>query len=69
MIDLQMGYSPQNLRNIRQQYNLTQKEVAQIVGVSSWNSVSRWETDVTSTNHSTMPYLRWVVLLEQLSKQ
>jgi len=30
MIDLQMGYSPQNLRNIRQQYNLTQKEVAKI---------------------------------------
>ena len=69
MIDLQMGYSPQNLRNIRQQYNLTQKEVAKIVGVSSWNSVSRWETDVTSTNHSTMPYIRWMALFEHLSKQ
>lgn len=69
MIDLQMGYSPQNLRNIRQQYNLTQKEVAKIVGVSSWNSVSRWETDVTSSNHSTMPYIRWLALLEHLNKQ
>ena len=69
MIDLQMGYSPQNLRNIRQQYNLSQKEVAKIVGVSSWNSVSRWETDVTSTNHSTMPYIRWMTLLEHLNKQ
>lgn len=65
---MELGYTPSNLKEIRAIYNLTQTEVAKIVGASQ-RMVMRWETDVNNTSaHSDMPYAKWLVLLTHIEK-
>lgn len=63
---MDLGYTPSNLRTIRVVHNLTQTEVAKIIGASQ-RMVMRWETDVNNTSaHSDMPYAKWLVLINHL---
>lgn len=63
----EVGYTPKNLQNIRHYYKLTQQQVADIVGVTNWRQVAKWEADVTLPSHSDMPHKKWLILLSYLS--
>ena len=63
----EIGYTPKNLRSLRQHYELKQQEVANIVGVSSWRTVAKWEADISLPSHADMPYRKWLILLNHLS--
>ncbi len=58
---MELGYTPANLRYLRQAYNLTQKDVAAITATSI-KQVSKWETCVKKPSHADMPLVKWLVL-------
>lgn len=65
----EFGYTPSNLKMLRKHHNLTQTDVANILGVRQ-RMVMRWETGLTSTAaRSDMPYTKWAMLLENLQKR
>ncbi|ULX34749.1 helix-turn-helix domain-containing protein [Mannheimia haemolytica] len=64
----EFGYTPSNLKMLRKHHNLTQTEVANILGVGQ-RIVMRWETELSSTAaRSDMPYTKWAELLKNLQK-
>ena len=68
----ELGYTPANLRMARKQANLTQHQVADITGTKSVDMVRRWEMSTDRHMHSTMPHMKWLLLLDaivKLSKQ
>ncbi|EFX91630.1 hypothetical protein HMPREF0027_1318 [Actinobacillus ureae ATCC 25976] len=66
--EMELGYTPNNLKAIRKAHHLTQADVAKIVGTSQ-RMVIRWETDVNNTSaHSDMSYAKWLVLLTHIEK-
>ena len=68
----ELGYTPANLRALREQANLTQQQVADITGTKSVDMVRRWEMATDRPMHSTMPHMKWLLLLDaivKLSKQ
>ena len=73
MINLpETGYTPANLRALREQANLTQQQVADITRTKSPDMVRRWEMGTDRHMHSTMPHIKWLLLLDaivKLSKQ
>lgn len=63
MIELpESGYTPENLKALRIQCNLTQKHVAEITNTKQWRTVARWEAEVDAATHSDMPLKKWQVL-------
>lgn len=63
---MELGYTPNNLKSIRAINNLTQTDVANIVGTTQ-RMVVRWETDVSKTSaHSDMPHTKWLILMNHL---
>ncbi|HFC8191899.1 TPA: XRE family transcriptional regulator, partial [Neisseria meningitidis] len=42
---MELGYTPYNLRTLRNRCKLTQAELAQIVGVKHYIQVGRWEAE------------------------
>ena len=70
MIDnMEFGYTPNNLRAVRAKYGLTQKQVAEIVGLKTWHPVKRWEAPIEASYHADMPYTKWLKLLDELSSR
>lgn len=68
MIDTpELGYTPNNLRAIRAKYGLTQKRVAEIVGLKTWHPVNRWEAPIETAYHADMPYTKWIQLINYLN--
>ncbi len=68
MIDnMQLGYTPNNLRSIRAKYGLTQKQVAEITGLKTWHPVNRWEAPIEAAYHADMPYTKWIQLINYLN--
>lgn len=66
MIDnMEFGYTPSNLKSLRQKYGLSQREVADLLGIDI-SSLQRWETDVGQKSHRDMPHTKWLTLLEHL---
>ncbi|EJU54831.1 TPA: helix-turn-helix domain-containing protein [Neisseria meningitidis] len=64
MIDSpELGYTPANLKAIRQKYGLTQKQVANIAG-ATLSTAQKWEAAMSLKTHSDMPHTRWLLLLE-----
>ncbi|SQF65672.1 putative zinc finger/helix-turn-helix protein, YgiT family [Actinobacillus pleuropneumoniae] len=64
----EFGYTPNNLKMLRKHHNLTQTDVANILGVGQ-RIVMRWETELSSTAaRSDMPYKKWAELLKNLQK-
>lgn len=64
MIDNQeLGFTPNNLKNLRQKFNLTQKDLAKILNVSCGRTVSKWET-----GYRDMPYKKWLFLIQFLKE-
>ncbi|HFC7422663.1 TPA: XRE family transcriptional regulator [Neisseria meningitidis] len=67
MIDnMELGYTPNNLRSVRAKYGLTQKQVAEITGLKTWHPVNRWEAPIEAAYHADMPYTKWLKLISYL---
>ena len=60
-----IGYTPANLRHLRQESGLTQSELGNLLGVAL-RTVQQWEADIDKTTHSGMPHKKWMTLLDQL---
>lgn len=61
----ELGYTPGNLKIIRNKYNLTQQQVAEMTGTASYRSVVKWETELNSNaQRADMPLRKWVMLLD-----
>lgn len=63
---LELGYSPNNLRYLRRSFGLTQKDVAMITGGRDYKAAGRWEAPIGSMEHADMPYAKWQMLKEYL---
>nr|DAD86549.1 MAG TPA: putative zinc finger/helix-turn-helix protein, YgiT family [Inoviridae sp. ct6Sz5] len=66
MIDnMELGYTPRNLRSIRKKYGLTQQAVADLLDVTI-SALQRWEADIDLKSHADMPIRKWFELLSKL---
>lgn len=66
MIDnMELGYTPNNLKALRQKYGLTQQATADLLDVNI-SALQRWETDVTQKSHRDMPHTKWLILLDYI---
>lgn len=70
MIDkeMELGYTPKNLRKLREMYNLKQTDVARICEMSQPVSVTRWEAEADKKNHASMPHEKWLKLLDYIKE-
>lgn len=69
MIDApELGYTPANLKALRQQYGLTQQQVADVTGVAL-ATAKRWEAGPSMSSFANMPHTKWLKLLEHLENK
>lgn len=70
MIDnnMELGYTPANLKALRRRYGLTQQNVADITG-STLKTAQKWETSTSMSSFSNMPHTKWLKLLEYLKNK
>lgn len=69
MNEFELGYTPQNLKKLREKYNLTQSEVAKITNTKNRNSVSYWELNPATPSFHSMPHQKWLMLLNFLKSK
>lgn len=55
----QFGYTPENLKCLRQSYGITQQRMAELLDTNI-STARRWETAINRASHATMPYIKWV---------
>lgn len=66
MIDnFELGYTPANLKALRQKYGLTQQQVADITG-STLKTAQKWEASPSMSSFANIPHTKWLKLLEYL---
>lgn len=63
----EFGYTPNNLKSLRQKYGLTQQAVADITE-TSLTTAQRWEAGIEMKSHADMPHIKWHQLLQKLTK-
>lgn len=63
----EFGYTPNNLKTLRQKYGLTQKATADLLDVNI-SGFQRWEADINLKSHTDMPLKKWFELLQKLTK-
>ena len=69
MIDnFELGYTPVNLKALRQQYGLTQQNVADITE-SKLKTTQKWEASPSMSSFANMPHTKWLKLLEYLKNK
>lgn len=69
MIDTpELGYTPANLKALRQKYRLTQQRVADITGVAL-ATAQRWEASPNQKSYANMPHTKWVILLDYIVRK
>ena len=69
MIDnFELGYTPANLKALRQQHGLTQQQVADITG-STLKTAQKWETSPSMSSFANMPHTKWLKLLEYIENK
>lgn len=61
--NMELGYTPNNLKALRQNFGHTQKEIADVLKVSLI-TVQRWEMPVNVNSHVDMPYKKWIEFME-----
>ncbi|HFC8533020.1 TPA: helix-turn-helix domain-containing protein [Neisseria lactamica] len=59
----EFGYTPANLKAVRQKYGLTQNQVADITG-ATLSTAQKWEAAMSLKTHSDMPHTRWLILMD-----
>ena len=65
MDNMELGYTPNNLKLLRQMYRLTQQATADLLDVNI-SALQRWEADVGQKSHRDMLHSKWLALLEHL---
>nr|DAK26341.1 MAG TPA: antitoxin [Caudoviricetes sp.] len=69
MIDnMELGYTPANLKALRQQHGLTRQNVADITG-SALKTAQKWETSPSMSSFANMPHTKWLKLLEYIENK
>lgn len=69
MIDnAEFGYTPNNLKLLRQKHGLTQQRIADITG-SKLKAVQKWEVSPSMSSFANMPHTKWLKLLEYLENK
>lgn len=69
MIDrFELGYTPNNLKALRQEYGLTQQQVADITG-STIKTAQKWEASPSMSSFANMPHTKWLKLLEYVKNK
>lgn len=68
MNNVEFGYTPQNLRKLREQYKLTQQDVADMTDTIHGRTVAKWEKELGEQSHADMPYTKWMMLLAKLER-
>lgn len=66
--DPEFGYTPNNLKALRQQHGLTQKNVADITE-STLKTAQKWEASPNLKSYANMPHTKWLKLLEYLKNK
>ena len=64
----EFGYTPENLKRLRQKYGITQQRMAELLDTNI-STARRWETSIDRTSHATMPYVKWVEFISILQKK
>lgn len=69
MIDsFELGYTPANLKALRQKYGLTQQRVADITE-STLKTAQKWEASPSMSSYANMPHIKWLKLLEYVENK
>lgn len=69
MIDnMELGYTPNNLKALRREYGLTQQQVADITE-STLKTAQKWETSPNLKSYANIPHTKWLKLLEYLKNK
>jgi DNA-binding transcriptional regulator YiaG len=69
MIDnMELGYTPANLKALRQEYGLTHQNVADITQ-STLKTAQKWEASPSMSSYANMPHTKWLKLLEYLKNK
>lgn len=69
MIDTpELGYTPANLKALRQQHGLTQQNVADITE-SKLKTAQKWEASPSMSSFANMPHTKWLKLLEYVESK
>ncbi len=63
----ELGYTPANLKALRQKYDLTQQATADLLKVNI-SAFQRWEADINLKSHTDMPLKKWVELIAKLTQ-
>ena len=61
--NFELGYTPANLKALRQQHGLTQQNVADITE-SKLKTAQIWEANPGMSSYANMPHTKWLKLLE-----
>ena len=64
----ELGYTPNNLKALRQRYGLTQQNVADITE-SKLKTAQKWEANPSMSSFANMPYTKWLKLLDYLKSK
>lgn len=62
----ELGYTPANLKALRQKYELTQKQIAGITE-TALQTVQRWEMTTDRKSYINMPHTKWQQLLKYIT--
>lgn len=69
MIDnMELGYTPNNLKALRREHGLTQQQVADITG-STLKTTQKWEASPSMSSFANMPHTKWLKLLEYVENK
>ena len=66
--NFELGYTPANLKALRQEYGLTQQNVADITQ-STLKTAQKWEASPSMSSYANMPHPKWLKLLEYLKNK
>ena len=66
--NFELGYTPANLKALRQQYGLTQQNVADITE-STLKTAQKWETSPNLKSYANMLHTKWLKLLEYVENK
>lgn len=65
---MELGYTPANLKALRQRYGLTQQNVADITE-SKLKTAQKWEASPSMSSFANMPHTKWLKLLEYIENK
>lgn len=65
---MELGYTPANLKSLRRRYGLTQQQVADITA-STLKTAQKWETSPNLKSYANMPHTKWLKLLEYVESK